>query len=210
MKSKKQYVYDYFLKFLQYKDCSSKFRSKHRSNRVLCQLRNLLEQSLEFLKFKIGTVKKECQCSRKKILFYILQAIFKGPQFERQIHQDKSKCKIKNLIYICLITNNTNLNMRSDFFALNSSTWVRIGNMKLVKYCQGLIRCSEVDRLPTRACELSSLPLLKIENDPFLRNYRATENESFIIWAVRAWKFGVPFVIRLFSCSTTIILLYAL
>ena len=102
-----------------------------------------------------------------------------------------------------LIANNTNLNMKSVFFVLNSSTLVRIGNMKLVQHCQGLIRCSEVDRLPTRACELSSLPLLKIENDPFLRNYRATENESFIIWAVRAWSFGVPFVIRVFSCSTT-------
>ena len=32
--------------FNWYKDCSSKFRSKHSSNTVLCLLRNLLEQSL--------------------------------------------------------------------------------------------------------------------------------------------------------------------
>ena len=31
---------------LSYKECSSKFRSKHISNTVLCLLRNLLEQSL--------------------------------------------------------------------------------------------------------------------------------------------------------------------
>ena len=30
----------------QTKDCSSKFRSKHSSNTVLCLLRNLFEQSL--------------------------------------------------------------------------------------------------------------------------------------------------------------------
>ena len=32
---------------MHFKDCSSKFRSKHSSNTVLCLLRNLLEQSLE-------------------------------------------------------------------------------------------------------------------------------------------------------------------
>ena len=31
---------------LRNKDCSSKFRSKHSNNTVLCLLRNLLEQSL--------------------------------------------------------------------------------------------------------------------------------------------------------------------
>ena len=35
-----------FIDKYQLKDCSSKFRSKHSSNTVLCLLRNLLEQSL--------------------------------------------------------------------------------------------------------------------------------------------------------------------
>ena len=30
---------------------------------------------------------------------------------------------MKNLIFICLIANNTNLNMKSVFFVLNSSTF---------------------------------------------------------------------------------------
>ena len=34
------------LKLVGYKDCSSKFRSKHSTNTVLCLLRNLLEESL--------------------------------------------------------------------------------------------------------------------------------------------------------------------